>query len=68
MFAKIEILKLFQSHFFMFHPVLIQIHKPDQTKRIINEFDWVKSAAQLLYDPVLVLYMINRLLGSKRIF
>ena len=31
-----------------------QTHKPDQTKININGFDMAKSAAQLLYGPVLV--------------
>ena len=34
--------------------VYTQTHEPDQTKININEFDLVKSAAQLLYGPVLV--------------
>ena len=36
----------------MLPPVHIGIHKPDQTKININEFDLVKSAAQLLYSPI----------------
>ena len=31
----------------------MKIHKPDQTKININGFDMAKSAAQLLYGPVL---------------
>ena len=31
-----------------------QTHKPDQTEININGFDIAKSAAQLLYGPVLV--------------
>ena len=37
------------------HKVTIpHTHKPDQTKININGFDMAKSAAQLLYGPVLV--------------
>ena len=32
----------------------IQTHKPDQTKININGFNMTKSAAQLLYGPVLI--------------
>ena len=32
----------------------MKIHKPDQTKININGFDMAKSAAQLLYGPVIV--------------
>ena len=34
--------------------VHIQTPKPDQTKININGFDMAKSAAQLLYGPILV--------------
>ena len=34
--------------------VRTQTHKPDQTKINIYRFDMAKSAAQLLYGPVLV--------------
>ena len=32
--------------------ILVQTHKPNQTKININEFDMAKIAAQLLYSPV----------------
>ena len=37
----------------------VQTHKPDQTKLNINGFDiTAKSAAKLLYGPVLVLFQM----------
>ena len=45
---------VFLSHIYLNLLLYTQTHKPDQTKININEFDMAKSAAQLLYDPVLV--------------
>ena len=39
--------------------VHIGTHKPDQTKININLFDMVKSAAQLLYGPVIFYILIH---------
>ena len=38
-------------------PVQVQTHKPNHTKINIDGFDMAKSAAQLLYGPVLVYWM-----------
>ena len=49
-----SLLYLFISFAHTNSKVHTQTHKPDQTKININGFGMAKSAAQLLYGPVLV--------------